>query len=691
MMNGEERRGQGLGRVPVQALVEICGRDVGGAPAFEAESIDVSGRGMHVRTAYLPEIGAPLVCRFENGGNEIVVEGVVAWRSEAERGGEFGIQFTALDSGSVQALEQLCGLDGESAGKADSDEPAPSPSSEAGSRVRLHIDGLGSPMKACVRQGSQKELRVASNLEFLKVGRHLEIEDLGNNSRRGAQIGGVDVVIDPQTRVPQLVVSLRYDGFEEEENTPEPSVIDSSEVAQHPVGDREARRSPMAAAAAMGTFSSASADTDDDEMPPLPDDGDEQLAAAEELDEDAQAMRGKLAMFAVDAGAAAKKGGAMFARMSAAAAGGVGRVFRQAGGKLGDIKRRKQADAPRRTTARPASEVLSAQGRRLRPQMASQVDEEAPATMAAPDMGGKKRRVKRIAAASAFAVLLVAVGVIAMKKPSAPPGASADGKAPATVAVAANAAQADVMKVDEQGNPIRAKLTDEPAAAAATGGVSADVPLFGPTPMATMEPAPLGAAPEEGAATEGDTKNEEAAEKAAASAAADDESFGSDGENGGKATSPGDVPPWGHGKLEEPIVFRLRLDKPGSAIQGAINPTGFTVNLPGVKVMESTKAITDRDSRIAKVKAKNSSSGAEITFQFKDGIPGYKVRLRKDYVEFFISNPGGDTEGGASVASAKKASKKHGKKGKKATSAPKPAANKTSTKPSKKKGKKKAG
>jgi hypothetical protein len=123
MTNGEERRTQGLGRVPVQALVEICGRDVGGAPAFEAESIDVSGRGMHVRTAYLPEIGAPLVCRFENSGNEIVVEGIVAWRSEAERGGEFGIQFTALDSGSVQALEQLCGI--KDGAPSSTEEPAP--------------------------------------------------------------------------------------------------------------------------------------------------------------------------------------------------------------------------------------------------------------------------------------------------------------------------------------------------------------------------------------------------------------------------------------------------------------------------------------------------------------------------------------------------------------------------------------
>ncbi len=673
MTTGEERRTQSLGRVSVQALVEICGRDVGGAPAFEAESIDVSGRGMHVRTAYLPEIGAPLVCRFEGGGNEIVVEGVVAWRSEAERGGEFGIQFTALDSNSVNALGALCGIGGPASSSERPADESPT-SSEAGSRVRLHIDGLGSPMKACVRTGSQRELRVASNLEFLKVGRHLEIEDLGNGGRRGAQIGGVDVVIDPETRVPQLVVSLRYDGATEE-ITPEPSVIDSEDGAASPT-----------LAAAMGGFQAASATTDaDDELDdaPMPVD-DDIVDAEEEMADEANAMRGKLALFAVDAGVAAKKGGALFAKASAAAAGGVGRAFRQAGAKLGDIKRKKQGDAPRRMTAPPPSEVVSA--RKLRQQTVSHSGEEEP-VIAPPKT---RRRAKRIAAASAFAVLLLTVVVIAMKKPSAPPGASADGKAPATVAVAANPAAADVTRVDEQGNPVRAKLSDTPGANA-TGGVTADVPLFGPTPMATMEPAPLGPAPGDDAEG-GDAKSEEDAEKAAASAAVDDETFGGDDDSGGggAAKKPGDVPPWGHGKLDSPTVYRLRLDKPGSALQGAINPTGFTVMLPGVKVMESTKSIMKADTRIARVKSKNSSSGAEISFQFKDGIPGYKVRLRKDYVEFFISKPSGNSStSGSGVSSSKKTKKHHSKSKSKSKSAAKPASTKSAETKSKKKGKKK--
>src|SRR6478736_9481348 len=99
MSNPQERRAKSVGRVAFETLVDICGNEPG-IPAFEAEAVDVSARGMHLRTAYLPENGAPLVCRFEEGGREIVVEGRVAWRREGSRGGEFGVQFTALDSGS---------------------------------------------------------------------------------------------------------------------------------------------------------------------------------------------------------------------------------------------------------------------------------------------------------------------------------------------------------------------------------------------------------------------------------------------------------------------------------------------------------------------------------------------------------------------------------------------------------------
>lgn len=650
MTDEEDRRAEGLGRVSVRTLVEICGRDIGGAPAFEAEAVDVSGRGMHVRTAYLPEIGAPLVCRFEDRGREIVVEGVVAWRKEEARGGEFGMKFTALDSGSVDALRELCGMGEPAEPQAAHEPPALSPAparASQGSRVRLHIDGLGSPMKASVRDGGTRKVEVASNLEFLKVGRHLEIEDLSAGMRRGAQIDSVNVVIDPQSQVPQLVVALRYD--DADEATPEPSVIDNVPVTEgSPAG---AMRMPEPLPLSMsGEMDEASASTEEP--------GDDEIAAAEVLPEDeiageAQALRSRFGAAAVSAGAAAKTGGVQLAKFSAAAAVGMGRLFKGAGEKVLELRRSRAADAsPKRTTAPPPGGALSVEGRRLRPQSSARPSTAEPETQVSSKLAAlaKKPRARKVAALSALAILVTTVGVLALKK-APPPGAGAEAPS-VSVAVAASG---EAIEVDDQGNPIEKKAADEKPAKlgepAGDEGVSADVPLFGPTPMATMEPAPLDAPPEgEGEAAEA---GEEAAEKEKASVADELWPEESDGDKGAgdstKKANPSDVPPWGRGKLETPIVHRLRLDGPGGAIQGAVNATGFTVVIPDRKVMESGSAIEQRDSRIARVKTRNGTSGAQVAFQFKDGVPGYRVRLRKDYVEFLISSEGSKS----STASAK--------------------------------------
>jgi hypothetical protein len=111
-----------------------------------------------------------------------------------------------------------------------------------------------------------------------------------------------------------------------------------------------------------------------------------------------------------------------------------------------------------------------------------------------------------------------------------------------------------------------AKAAEKPKGAKPTqaeaGGIVANVPLFGPTPMATMEPAPLGAAPDAQDAPE----DEEAAEKAAAAAAVDDATWT---EPSKSSTSPSDVKPWGRGGMHLPTIHKLRLDGPASALSGS--------------------------------------------------------------------------------------------------------------------------
>src|SRR4051812_5469619 len=395
----QERRAEGAGRVRVETLVEVCGNEPG-IPAFEAEAVDVSARGMHLRTAYLPDNGAPLVCRFQEGGREIVVEGRVAWRREGSRGGEFGVEFTALDSGSVGALRELCDGAGEQEEPPQAHRDA---KSEVGSRVRLHIDGLGSPMKARVRESGSQNVQVGSNLEFLKVGRKLEVEDLEAGGRRQAQIDGVSVAIDPQTRVPQLVVQLRFAGAED--TTPEPSV-----TALH--GSEAASKGFKIPVSSVTTDAAAPA-RDNDEG-----DSDE-----DEDDEDAAALRGKIGEAAANAGEAVQTAGAAVARFSARAAQGMGGLFKGASLKVLELTKRAEPAPQRRTTAPAPNGSKSVEGQRLRPQ--SSVNANSAGEEAAPIPLTRLPRKKLMLGAGGV-VLLASVAALATHyagPTGAPPGA----------------------------------------------------------------------------------------------------------------------------------------------------------------------------------------------------------------------------------------------------------------------------
>jgi hypothetical protein len=85
-------------------------------------------------------------------------------------------------------------------------------------------------------------------------------------------------------------------------------------------------------------------------------------------------------------------------------------------------------------------------------------------------------------------------------------------------------------------------------------------------------------------------------------------------------------------------VHRLRLDGPGSSLQGTDTPSGFSVLIPGRKVMETGAQIAKRDDRILSVNVKNTPAGGQVVFRFRKDVPGHKVRLRNDYVEFFVNS-----------------------------------------------------
>ncbi len=648
-----DRRFAGVNRVPLHTTVEMCGLDPRQAPAFEAESLDVSGRGLHLRTAFVPDLGTALVCRFEDRGREIIAEGTVAWTEPGARGGEFGMMFTALDSGSVDALRELTGLfdaateDEEPEGDdsvedemelaapaGDTREPTPPPPApppepprnDPGARVKLHIDGLGAPMKALVRHGTRSRVKVGSKLEFLKVGRRLEIENLERNGRRAACIDGVDVMLDPQSGVPQLVVALHYADLDD--ITPDPIVVDDDPRTQVAPDLRTGSE-------ALATEESVAASDDDDlqDSTLYDDDGDydeySEPVGEDEVAEQAQVFQNQFTVAAQRAGALAQQTGTMLARFSGAAAAGVAKLARDAGARVGEMQgARAQKAVPRRQTAAPPQGVLSADGRRLRPQQqTARQEEKPPAKSGARGMPGaqllRNKPVRR--AALGIGLLAVATGLasFALRDPGAATAtaeAAPAGGTPPAVSVASTPAATPVAATSD---PVAAaqprRLRDAPPQT--KEGITANVPLFGPTPMATMEPAPLNPP----------TSEDDEAPAASKPSQVDDESFDDEIVRGDSS--------WGKGRLHLPTIYRIRLDGPGKMLKGSLSATGFSVVIPDRKTVENGDAIARGDERIARVATANGGEGARISFRFRDGVPPYRVRLRKDFVEFSISAP----------------------------------------------------
>lgn len=582
----KERRAAASPRFHFEALVSV-GETAGGG--FEAESMDVSPDGMRLRTAYLPDVGDKLICRFDGMGSEIVAEGEVAWRNEESKGGEFGLRFVDMDGAVADALRAMCMTLGDGG---DEEPEKDSPSVPRGSRVRLHIEGLGSPMKARVRESASREVEVGSNLEFLKVGRSLELEDVEAGVKREAMIDNVKVDVDPGTNVPQLVVTLRYD---------RPSAAPEKEAREKKAAPAKKRES----AAPAPRRESAAVKETREEKKSEPVARDDDGAEAEGREEEAAAPG--FAARATSAGRmVASKVGPALAGVSTKAMGAMSHVQELLQRRRSERTEAKKAAAPRRTTAPPPGGALTSDGRRLVRDDGAEEDE-----IALPMRDNK--RAAMIGGALGLLAVLAIFGVTRLMS----------GKGHATA--------------DTRATPALTATTSEVAAAtAAQGTPTANVPLFGPTPLSTTEPAP-GAAPTAAPSS--------SALAAAPPPSADGDDEPAPGDSGGGSI----LKEWGNGPVSHPITLKIKMDAPIERITGAAGAAGFTVTVPGRRSVSPSNDLARKDKRLSSVNVVNTSRGAEITVQFKDGVPPYLAKVKGDRLEIAIGK-----EGHAKVAKKKK-------------------------------------
>ncbi len=555
MSNSQDRRAPGTARIPFNAMVEV-----GGAlgPSFEAQAVNLSEEGMSLRTAYLPEVGQPVMCRFDAGnGMTVTAAGEVQWNEDLGNGGEFGIRFTNLDSASIVALQRVLGM------AEDEQEQAPI---DTGRKVRLHIEGLASPMRARIKDQMSSGVTAYSELGFLRMGKPLELEDAVSGTRRAASIDRVEVEVDQASRVPQLVVSLRY----------QDQASASLTGMEVPVAEPESAESePPAPEPALA----AEAPVAEAQLAPEP------SKDEANIEEESSKLKSAFARNAAKV-TPALISWANRAKVTAALLAAKARRVR-----TGD-----DVEIPmRRTTAPPPGGGLHASGRKVvRGSVPDdRFEEPAPAKSSPFKMTKKKAAV--IGSIGIAGILVI----FALRKPapapllaSAPP---ADTGALATTAAA----------------PITPATT---AAAAA------------PTTAPLAPPAdPLAAA--------------------AASMSA----------------KPGKAVPFTNGPVgAHPTVIKIKMDGPVEGIQGAAQPTGFTIVTPNRKAVDPNASLASKDPRLEGVRIANEGTGAEFNITFKDGVPNYVVRAHGDTLELALAKASGPNKAEASSGSTKK-----GKKGKK--------------------------
>ena len=525
-----ERRAPGAIRIPFEALVEVGGA-IG--PGFEAQAVNVSEEGMLLRTAYLPELGQPLTCRFDVGTAEpILASGEVVWINQSGKGGEFGIRFADLEPESVMTLRGLLGL--EPSGAA----PGSLPVALIGSKVRLHIGGLSAPMRARIRDAKDDDVVVGSELGFLQVGKSLDLEDVDSGKRRAARIDTVQVEVDPGSQVPQLVVHLRY-----------------ADAISMNDPDRSSMGSPT------GLTNEPRPETKGHD------------------DEDDIDIKGLKSPVARAFSTAHDKFESLSKRVATAA--------KLMWNERKALRDRREPDMPRRQTSPAPNGVLQTAGRRVVRGENVPVSEEVDPGW----VGSLKTHRKKIALGGA-----VAIGVMMTSFAFAKP----KDETPLSQIV--------MTELDKSIDQCEAQGREALAAA---------------TPPPVMMPAVAISGNPNGSASDNDVPNAKGSK----------------------------VAPFGNGPVKRGNLLTIRMDGPIASIQGAQQPTGFVVHIPGRKSTEAASALAQRDSRIAAIKVTNDAKGVELAVSFKDGVPNYQVRARGDKLELVLAT--------------NKSEKKAAKKGKK--------------------------
>lgn len=116
------------------------------------------------------------------------------------------------------------------------------------------------------------------------------------------------------------------------------------------------------------------------------------------------------------------------------------------------------------------------------------------------------------------------------------------------------------------------------------------------------------------------------------------------------------------------------MDGPVEGVRGASGPMGFTVTVPGRRALSTSSELARKDKRLESVDVVNTPDGAEVTVQFKDGVPPYLAKAKGERLEIALGTEKSDRKVASrtkkkhdkahatKASKSPKATKKHGKK-----------------------------
>ncbi len=646
--------------------------------SYEADGIDLSIGGMSLKTAFLPDVGSELDCRFVIDGHEpttVETRAEVMWAKEhGGDAGSFGLRFKDMSPGDRAAVEMLCEVNNSKAksktkaqSKAHSSQhnhtdakvEAHAPAVHDDS-VRLRLPTMPKPLKATLRTEAQDAMVIAMDLSFIELGGHLEV-DRPNGSKSKGTIEGVDLDIDPQSNTARLVLTVAL----ESATTPAvnaPMVMDVP-FAMKPGKAQSVQASSAPSkmqAAAKAKLSAHPSPNNTESLTSMDSMGDDQDHGHDDHHQDHEDQDAQQSARGANSSSLASKSqnaapAWLLSTISKVRGAGktvwqnAGPALRKTAGMIAAlvllISQRVRSkitgkpiaapvvEAHKSTTAAPSRSAGKISLRKQNPEKEEPVDA---VTSAESSTAPSARRKFALAGLGMFGVSAIAFALVTGRtepRPQTPrpqvavsdsnSTASAANTATPAAGAAAQPAITPANGESELGDPSEQGAAPGTAPTQGTARMPSDLVAAARSRNANLEP---------GDVTTGPTR------RAAVAAPANARTLQA-------ARAPAQAPvaggqSIGNASLRTGTVLRLRCDGRLTGITGgAAGRNTITIQVQGRHIVDRAAGLARMDSRIAGAGAYNRGANSEFTLRFNGTAPSFAARTRGDTLEVILAAP----------------------------------------------------